>query len=538
MATTGLRVPSVKQARGDADEDEARRAAARRPFECDLPGTPEEFAAMFATGERQRWPEVSRAGLYGLLRHSAEPGGEAKEEIGRLLDRASRDGDDDMVALALAWRAWVAIARKGEMGGQADDDLARAAVMLESPGGDPVVRAAAHFRVAFSFWHRRLWELADEQFAATEAMVEAVDPYAKDPLLHRAALALDRVMVQVDLAYVIRELGDLAAVRKRRKATRLLVATTECLDLTPVWRDHVRVAALLVDVLAGLDRHAQVTKELRNVSDNEKLAEWEAHLYLAKALHADVVGHAAAVEAVERAIDLLRPASSDEPVYFMALRQAAALEAASMGKETAGLRCADALAAQRERGRLASVAGMRATLASERLRKERDDLLRHADSDPLTGLANRRGFARHVENLLSSATEQVAYLVFDLDNLKPVNDRFGHAAGDAVLLRMSQVLRDGVREGDFAARVGGDEFVLLLIGSGRAAAARRADEIAAALAREGWEGIDPGLRVSVSAGFAAGHPSEIEKLAKEADFALLRAKSAKHAAAPDLSAPT
>lgn len=536
MATTGPRAPDLTEALAGADEDEARGAAARRPFECDLPGSPEEFAAMFALGEERRWPEVARAGLYGLLRHAAQPGRDAKQEIDRFLQRATADGDDDMVALALAWKAWVAIARNGEMGGQADEDLVRAAVMLETPGGDPVVRAATHFRVAFSFWHRRLWELADEQFAATEAMVEAVDPYAEDPVLHRAALALDRVLVQVDLAYVLHELGDSRGVGQRREAQQVLVATTACLDMPSVWRDHARIGALLVDVLAGMERRGEVEQELAYVRGNEALADWEGHLYLAKALQVGTLGHEAAMEAAERAVEILGATSSEEPVYFTALHQAAVLEAKIAGRETAGLRNARALAAQREGARLANVAGMRAALASERLRKERDILLGHAYSDPLTGLANRRGFAHYVEQLLASGSEQVAYLVFDLDNLKPVNDRFGHAAGDAVLLRLSEVLRSGIREGDFAARVGGDEFVLLLAGSGPGTAARRAEEIAASLAGEGWDDIDRGLRVSVSAGFAAGHPSEIEKLAKSADSALLRAKNAKHAAAPALSA--
>ena len=531
MATTDLRVAEYGVAGETLDEGE-RQGAVRRPFECDLPGTPEEFAAMVALGERHQWPEVVRAGLYGLLRHAAEPGREAKEEIAHLLERATADGDKDMVALALAWRAWVAIVRNDEMGGQAYDDLAKAAVMLESPAGDPVVRAAAHFRVAFSMLHRRLWELADEQFAATEAMVDEVDPFAKDPLLHRAALALDRVMVQVDLAYVQRELGDLPAVRKCREVQRALVAATECLDMPTEWRDHVRIAALVVDVLAGFDRAQEVEKMARYVGEHEALADWEGDLHLTKALHLDAIGHAAAVEAAERAVEVLGEGGGSGPNYFMALHQAAELEARAAGRMTAGLRNAQALTAQRERSRLVSVAGMRATLASERLRNERDALMRDAHADPLTGLANRRGLERHVERLVSSGPEQVAYLVFDLDNLKPVNDTFGHAAGDAVLRRLSDVLRASIRDGDFAARFGGDEFVLLLSGAGPDVAARRVQEIAAAVAGDDWSDIGPGLRVSVSAGFASGHPSEIDTLAKRADWALLQMKDAKHVAAP------
>jgi diguanylate cyclase (GGDEF)-like protein len=536
-------VPTKELRAGEADaasetpapEDvEARRDAYRRPFECDLPGTPEEFADLVVEAERRGWPEVVRAGLYGQLRHAAEPGGEAPREIARLLERAESDGDRDMVALALAWRAWVAIVRRGEMGGQADDDLARAAVLLESEG-DPVVKAAAHFRVAFSYWHRRLWELADEQFAATEAMVHAVDPFAKDPLLHRAALAFDRVMVQVDLACAAREIGDLAAAQERKEAQVALIAAAECLAMPSEWRDHIRVAALVVDVLAGAARLADVDEELAELPEREWLAEWEGHLYLARSLHPHLLGNEVAAQAAERAVEVLAASNSADAVYFMALHQAAELEASAAGRITAGLRSAQALAAQREAGRLASLAGMRATLASERMRAERDALLSHAYTDPLTGLANRRGFERHVDALVGSESGQVALLLFDLDNLKPLNDRFGHAAGDEVLCWLAEVLRAKARPGDCAARFGGDEFVLLIAGAGPDVASRRAQEITGEVAGKDWAEIGPGLQVSVSAGYATGHPSDINRLMTVADAALFDQKAGRRAA-PDLSA--
>lgn len=496
-----------------------------------MPGSPEDFRALVEEGARNQWPEVVRSGLYGLVRHAAEGGkegdGQADEELRRLLEQATADGDDDMVALALAWRAWVAITKRGEMGGQADEDLARAAVMLEAAGGDPVVRTAAHFRVAFSFWHRRLWELADEQFALCEDMVDTVDPFAKDPYLHRAALALDRVMVQVDLAYTHRELGDKNALRRRRKAQAELVATCESLDMPSQWRDHVHVAALLVDVLAGRRRAKDVEEALLRAQANEHLAEWEGHLYLAQSLCTEGASLSSATEAVERAVSVLAGAGEQGPAYFMALRQAAELEAQAAGKKTAGLRLGEAFAAQREADRLASLAGMRATLASERMRAERETLLHHAYTDSLTGLANRWGFERHIGELQGAGVKQAAILLFDLDNLKPLNDRFGHFVGDVVLRRLAEVLSASVRQGDFAARIGGDEFALLLPGAGQEAAAKRSEEVVAKLAALRWDDIAPGAKVSVSGGVAAGPLSELKALSKEADAALYRAKSAK-----------
>jgi diguanylate cyclase (GGDEF)-like protein len=247
-----------------------------------------------------------------------------------------------------------------------------------------------------------------------------------------------------------------------------------------------------------------------------------------------VVGFDAAVEAAELAI-LTVDVTESPAVYDLALHQATVLEAAAAGRPTAGLRNADALALQREKGRERSVAAMRAVITSQRLRGERDLLAHHANIDPLSGLANRRGFDGHVASLRTDGVEQVAMLLFDIDNFKQVNDRYGHAAGDNVLRRVSDVLTDNVRSGDFAVRFGGDEFALLLADSSIGAAKRRSDAIAREIAEQTWYDIDPSLRVTVSVGVAAGHPARIEALSRQADAALYRDK-ADHAAVPAFSA--
>jgi hypothetical protein len=408
------------------DNPKERTDAVRRAFECALPGTPEEFAVMVERGEARGWPEVARAGLYGLLRHAAEaPGGDPQPALRRFLERAQADGDFDMIALGLAWRAYLATTRHGDFGGMADEDLAKAAIMLEPPAGDPIVKTATHFRVAFSFWHRRMWELADEQSAAAEAMVDAVDPYRKDPLLHRAALAFNRVTVQLDWACALREVGDSAGLQARREAQLAAIAEAECIDMPEDWRTSIKVTALLVDVLCGLDRSREVDETLALVPAQENLKEWEPYLHLARSLNPDAVGLDEAARAADRAIGVW--VVGDDPVEspecYLALHQAAVLEAAAAGRRTAGLRSAEALAAERERNRLSALAGMRAVIASERLRNERDVLARQAYADPLTGLANRRGYERLVASLQSSSVQDMALLLFDVDHFKPVNDR-------------------------------------------------------------------------------------------------------------------
>lgn len=85
--------------------------------------------------------------------------------------------------------------------------------------------------------------------------------------------------------------------------------------------------------------------------------------------------------------------------------------------------------------------------------------------DPLTGLYNRRFAERHLKAEMARARRRgypITLVLFDLDNFKQVNDRFGHPAGDAVLKGFADRLAEVVREGDLAARLGGDEFMLLL----------------------------------------------------------------------------
>lgn len=85
-----------------------------------------------------------------------------------------------------------------------------------------------------------------------------------------------------------------------------------------------------------------------------------------------------------------------------------------------------------------------------------------ASTDALTGLSNRRALDAALEALLLNDRPGFSIMHLDLDFFKEVNDTLGHAAGDAVLTRVARVLRDEIRENDVAARVGGDEFVLIL----------------------------------------------------------------------------
>lgn len=118
-------------------------------------------------------------------------------------------------------------------------------------------------------------------------------------------------------------------------------------------------------------------------------------------------------------------------------------------------------------GALAGIAGLSVAAMIQRLQALQSLIQSEALTDPLTGLANRRSLERDFPRLQALAAREGLSLVlslWDLDDLKAVNDREGHKAGDAHLVRFAQVLREEAREGDALYRVGGDEFVGLHLG--------------------------------------------------------------------------
>lgn len=167
---------------------------------------------------------------------------------------------------------------------------------------------------------------------------------------------------------------------------------------------------------------------------------------------------------------------------------------------------------------------------TQRLETARAMAEAEAMTDPLTGLANRRAMDAEISRILADPTAQFGLLQVDLDLFKQVNDSFGHAAGDAVLERVGQVLRHQLRLHDLAARVGGDEFTVLIRDCvtpddlGRVAA-RLIQALETPVIHRG-----NACRISASVGIAvttsyAMRPS-LERLLADADHALYAAKHA------------
>jgi two-component system cell cycle response regulator len=149
-----------------------------------------------------------------------------------------------------------------------------------------------------------------------------------------------------------------------------------------------------------------------------------------------------------------------------------------------------------------------------------------AFTDHLTGLANRRRFERQLEREVGR-TERFAHpfslLMVDIDNFKNLNDSFGHDAGDDAIRRISKVLREGTRGIDLAARIGGEEFAVLLVETDQQGGLEVAERLR--LAIRGL-GIPSGGQVTASFGVAEC-PTDAQTAAdilKAADVALYEAK--------------
>ena len=159
-------------------------------------------------------------------------------------------------------------------------------------------------------------------------------------------------------------------------------------------------------------------------------------------------------------------------------------------------------------------------------------LLQHlSQHDPLTGLPNRDLFRDSLQQALATARRQLtrlALVFIDLDNFKPVNDRFGHQMGDRVLQEAAARMRQAVRESDLVARIGGDEFVLLLplVDSEQDAmtvALKVREQLAAPMVIDGQE-----VHISCSSGIAVypDHGGDADQLMSLADSAMYCAKRA------------
>ena len=173
---------------------------------------------------------------------------------------------------------------------------------------------------------------------------------------------------------------------------------------------------------------------------------------------------------------------------------------------------------------------LRRKLYSDRLRSSLQDGLRMAAIDPLTGLYNRRYADHHMASMLDQARAEggdLAILMLDLDRFKSLNDTYGHDAGDQVLRQVARRMQENVRGVDVVVRLGGEEFCIVLPGTGCVGARHVAERIRTAIATQPFD-LGGGRTATVTGSFgialARGGQGTVEEMLKAADRALYRSK--------------
>ena len=191
-----------------------------------------------------------------------------------------------------------------------------------------------------------------------------------------------------------------------------------------------------------------------------------------------------------------------------------------MSKEVSDMRDTDSMTAE--------IAQLRGKIAQ--LQEHVDQLYQLAHQDTLINLPNRRGFIRELERLIARVArygDNAAMLFVDLNGLKMINDTFGHRAGDEALIQVADLLSAGIRESDVVARIGGDEFGILLENaneeSAHETATRLVDQICASeLVHDGHA-----LPLSVAIGVAMITPEDnCDSVIARADLEMYRRKAA------------
>ena len=347
--------------------------------------------------------------------------------------------------------------------------------------------------------------------------VRSGDRLAPNPYLNvpdRDVVTTDGVrLTLVNPAYLTRELGELGAARSHVQFRLTSERPLRPANAPSPWE---------VRALAGLREGASEWSELVGLDSSEPRFRYMRALPLEQSCTACHVGPGEVVGSVRGGLTV------EFPVGAAALASTRSLQ-----------RTGAALLAAWFLGLVLVVTTAR-NLAQ---RRRNEYVLRELSiRDPLTGLLNRRGFmemgTQHLQ-LAARRGERALVVYVDVDNMKPVNDSFGHDEGDRLLRRVAGVLTMVFRSADVAARLGGDEFAVFLMGADAESGPATLERLRQRVEEDNQRLPDARYRIEVSLGFAEldpHSPETLDALLKRADTGMLGNKKERKRSQPRMEA--
>ncbi len=379
------------------------------------------------------------------------------------------------------------------------------------------LRADHLFGLGIALVRTGAWDAARERYRTALQLAESLnDVHLRLKLLN-------------NLAWLEEEAGDPHRSMEIARRMRSFAA-----------RHHVKLDAACLDTIAHaqvmLGDYADAEKTLRPILEDPDLSardsEGVGEALRTGAMAQRLQGHAGSAQATlnrcvrfceERGIGLIR---------LEALQEQAQLYAQQGDFERAYQQYVefhDADTARRAAEREANARTLQAVFETTEARREGEHFRELALRDALTGLRNRRFVEQDLDARLLRAVEDgdaFSVALVDLDHFKLVNDRHSHAVGDDVLRRVADILAAATAESGWAARMGGEEFLLVFPGDTLSRACSRCEEVRQAVESFPWDSVSAGLQVSVSVGVTEAQPGRVSQAALlgQADRNLYAAK--------------
>lgn len=292
---------------------------------------------------------------------------------------------------------------------------------------------------------------------------------------------------------------------------------------------------LFYDALTGTNEELNAEFwALGRTPNQEKLDELYKKFYVARDDHGVVEKAREVLEThLGDAIDLLKAEQSSITAYGRVLdKTATSVEDSADMSPVVFLRIIEVLAnatgSTLKEGRKALTSMVEKSSELETMKQELEEYKRLVDTDPLTGVWNRRAFDTKLTEVGKSGSKPCALLILDIDNFKKINDQYGHPFGDAIIRDTAQVISSKLRNDVFVARTGGEEFAVFLEAAEAGLAKKIADRLVSAI--RDTEFFHDGLRlrkgkVTISIGVHSMPPAASgTDLYSKADQALYRSK--------------